>query len=66
VLIHDAWGRGYAREAVDAVVEHLLASGVTDVLAYVDPRNERSLALLDHLGFARVGEEDGDVVFRRR
>jgi RimJ/RimL family protein N-acetyltransferase len=52
----DAWGHGYAAEAVG----ELLRFGFTDlalhrVEADVDPRNEASVRLLERLGFTREG-----------
>jgi RimJ/RimL family protein N-acetyltransferase len=50
------WGRGYAREAVAAVVDHLFATtAIPAVTADVDPRNAGSLALLADLGFRETG-----------
>ena len=49
-------GRGYAREAVGAIVAHLFATlGLKKVLANYDPRNVRSGALLRRLGFVVEG-----------
>ncbi|HVA36332.1 MAG TPA: GNAT family N-acetyltransferase [Candidatus Dormibacteraeota bacterium] len=49
------WGAGYAREAA-ARIMHLLfeAYGLRRVEAFVDVRNERSIALLSALGFRRA------------
>lgn len=46
--------RGYAREAVAAVLDHLAAAGVTVARAFVDTRNASSIALLERLGFTRI------------
>lgn len=59
ILHPDAWGKGYAREALRPVLKrafdhHKLAA----VEADVDPRNEASLRLLKRLGFAEVGRAD--------
>ena len=49
-------GRGFAREAVAAVVARAFeVRGLTRLTADVDPRNERSLALLAKLGFRATG-----------
>jgi [ribosomal protein S5]-alanine N-acetyltransferase len=50
------WRRGYAREAVAAVLDRAFGEGIEAVVADVDPRNEASLALLQSLGFGRSGE----------
>lgn len=57
ILHPQTWGRGYAREALVAVIEHVRATRpeVGDLTADVDPRNERSLRLLASLGFERTG-----------
>ena len=50
------WGTGIAREAVNGVLTRAFAHGVTRVMADVDPRNTRSLAMLAKLGFKKTGE----------
>ena len=60
VLVPEAWGRGYAREAVAAMIEHLGAAyGRATARATVDTRNARSIALLEALGFERVRVREG-------
>lgn len=55
-LAPDRRGRGYATEAVDTLLGALFATGrVHRVEARLDPRNVRSVALLDRLGFTREG-----------
>lgn len=67
-------GRGFAREALMAVLDHLFcALGLHRVYASVDPRNDRSIALFERLGMRREahfreslwfqGEWADDVVF---
>ena len=52
ILHPDAWGKGIAREAMEAIIPHLFAtSDVPALTADVDPRHVASLALLDRLGF---------------
>lgn len=48
------WNKGYAREAVTAVIEHLF-SGVNlhRILADCDTENHNSMRLLERLGFRR-------------
>jgi [ribosomal protein S5]-alanine N-acetyltransferase len=49
------WGQGLASEATRAMVDHLASHyAVTQCLATVDRRNERSWRLLERLGFARA------------
>ena len=55
VLFRDAWGQGYAREAVTEVVRHLQVTySVLKYRATVDPRNIRSIRLLESLGFRQT------------
>ncbi|MDQ7248409.1 GNAT family N-acetyltransferase [Dongia sedimenti] len=56
-LFHrDVWGQGVAREAVGALLRHGFETlRFTSVRADVDPDNQRSLALLERLGFRRTG-----------
>jgi Acetyltransferases, including N-acetylases of ribosomal proteins len=75
ILDPAAWGRGYAHEALSAVVArgfemHRLAFATADV----DPRNIRSLRLLERMGFREthraartwnVGGEWCDSVYLR-
>lgn len=64
VLFVDAWGKGYAREAVAALIDHLRdAWNVRTLMATVDPRNRRSIALLEALAFRRGAlRKDADVI----
>jgi RimJ/RimL family protein N-acetyltransferase len=64
VLFHDAWGNGFAREGVAALIEHLRDDrGVGCVKATVDVRNRRSIALLEGLGFLRgVVRRNAEVI----
>ena len=68
------WGRGYAGEALRAFIEHRRAQGGTELTADVDPRNLRSLRLLQRAGFAetgraqrtcRIGDEWCDSIYLR-
>jgi RimJ/RimL family protein N-acetyltransferase len=56
--------RGYATEAVRALVEHTRGLGVRRFVASVAPGNEPSLRLVRGLGFVEVGrhwdDEDGE------
>ncbi len=50
------WGQGYATEACCRVLTMLFADyDVSEVNAQVDTRNAASIALLERLGFMRVG-----------
>lgn len=54
------WGRGVASEALRAFLPHVFARPDVDcITADVDPRNVRSLALLEGQGFVRTGHATG-------
>ena len=58
-LTPDARGRGYATEAVEALVTHLHAQGVAVVTARTSPDNRASGRVLQKLGFRQVGTDSG-------
>lgn len=72
-LAGDAQGRGYASEAVTAVLDWLFARGKHRVSADCDTRNVRSAALLERVGMRREahhlasawwkGEWTGELVY---
>lgn len=54
------WGRGLASEALRAFLPHVFSRADVDRLtADVDPRNLRSLAMLERHGFVRTGYATG-------
>lgn len=56
-ISHERWAQGLGSEAVRALVTFAFDSLLLHRLeADVDPRNERSLRLLDRLGFQREGQ----------
>lgn len=48
------WGRGYATAAATAALESVRTAGVRHVVAMVDARNERSIAVTRRLGMRRA------------
>lgn len=59
-LVTAAWGRGYGREAAQAVCRYGFATlRVAQILAIVDPNNEASIRLLRAIGMTYVR----DVMF---
>lgn len=68
--------RGYAAEAMRRVIDFLAARGAEIVKAWVDTRNEASIALLKKLGFSQVeflpkadhfkGQDSDEFVFARK
>ena len=56
ILHPDHWGRGFASEAMQALIPHLFARfPVAELTADADPRNIASLTLLARLGFRETG-----------
>ena len=56
ILMPGNEGRGIARECLSALITHLFREeGYHRIFADVDPRNRRSNALLERLGFTREG-----------
>lgn len=54
------WGRGLASEALRAFLPHVFSRPDVDrITADVDPRNTRSLAMLERHGFVRTGYATG-------
>ncbi|MDX2675879.1 GNAT family N-acetyltransferase [Streptomyces sp. NY05-11A] len=49
-LGREHWGRGYATTAARMTLERVRAAGVPGVVAMVDARNERSIAVAQRLG----------------
>ena len=57
----DAWGRGWATEAASAVLVHAFTTlGLSEVVAFTVPANERSRALMERLGMQRDAAGDFD------
>jgi RimJ/RimL family protein N-acetyltransferase len=53
------WGKGYAHEALQAVIDRAFgAGGYEEIRAEADPRNERCLRLLARLGFRETGRAE--------
>ena len=59
------WRRGFAREAVSAMMEHLSQNGAASFEAVIDIRNTASKALAASLGFARAETRGLDEHWRR-
>ncbi|MFZ5481012.1 MAG: GNAT family N-acetyltransferase [Myxococcota bacterium] len=62
----DFWGMGYASEAVGAVVDHLVASGIVELRATVAEGNVASRRVLERHGFTRQGTHEGELLYVRR
>jgi RimJ/RimL family protein N-acetyltransferase len=61
ILAPDLWGRGLARDALEAVIARARSRGLARIAADVDPRNAASIGLLTRLGFVRTGEAKATV-----
>lgn len=62
MLGREAWGQGYALEAMQAVLAYAAASGLRRLLARSHLGNRRSDALLEKLGFVEEGMLRGHVL----
>ena len=63
VLAHDAWGLGYATEALSAVRDHAAALGVERVYALCHPAHRASARVLEKCGFVSEGTLPGYAQF---
>ena len=61
MLIREAWGRGYALEAMRAVIAHAAGEGFKTLTARTHLGNRRSEALLLNLGFVDDGRVRGMI-----
>jgi RimJ/RimL family protein N-acetyltransferase len=56
ILRRDHWGRGFAHEALSAVVDHAFGTlGLHRLEADIDPRNRASVRSVERLGFTLEG-----------
>jgi [ribosomal protein S5]-alanine N-acetyltransferase len=62
MLGRDAWGQGYALEAMQAVLAYAATAGLRRLLARTHLGNRRSDTLLEKLGFAEEGMLRGHVL----
>lgn len=62
MLSRDAWGQGYALEAMRTVIAFAATSGLRKLTARTHLGNRRSEALLDKLGFAEEGLLRGHIL----
>ena len=65
ILHPDHWGRGYAQEAMAAILPRIFARfpQIEALTAEIDPRNAASAALLRRLGFTLVRIGRGDFLY---
>jgi RimJ/RimL family protein N-acetyltransferase len=55
IFARNAWGKGFAREALQSLIEHAKGCGMTSIMADIDPRNERVRLFLEKFGFKKTG-----------
>ncbi len=68
-LVYDGHeGRGYATEAARALRDWAAAGGMRGLVSYIDPANDRSVAVAERLGATRDDEaprqDPDDLVYR--
>ena len=61
----DHWGRGYAKESCQKLIDLAFRQGVHRIYAECDPQNENSWGLLEGLGFQREALLKQNVYFWR-
>lgn len=63
ILHPRAWGQGFAREAVTAVLDHVFDKGIVEqVIAESDPANDGSIRVLTSLGFVQTGAAKATIM----
>ena len=56
LLSQQNWGKGFAREAMLGILEYLFTNrSLVEITADIDPRNRRSISVLESMGFVKVG-----------
>ena len=61
-LVEEAWGKGYAREAVDTALAYAFeAFAAQRIVTLVDEPNERSRRLMQRCGFREIGAAQGPL-----
>lgn len=63
VLAREHWGKGYAKEACQAMIGEAFQQGAHRIYAECDPQNQPSWKLLERLGMAREAHLRRNVFF---
>jgi diamine N-acetyltransferase len=68
LMIDDGFqGRGYGRDALEAIVENVRERGQSMIRLSVAPKNEQALEFYRRNGFVETGEvQDGEIVMERQ
>ncbi|WP_246448890.1 GNAT family N-acetyltransferase [Sphingomonas sabuli] len=66
IISRHCWGRGFAKEALQAYIKHVKRRGSDELTADVDPRNAACLRLLEKCGFVETGRETATYVVNGR
>ena len=61
--IPGSWGRGYAKESCNALIEKAFGEGIHRIYAECDPENPNSWRFLESLGFAKEAHFKENVYF---
>ncbi|MGN0667427.1 MAG: GNAT family N-acetyltransferase [Huintestinicola sp.] len=57
------WGKGYAKEGCNAIVQHSFQNGIHRIFAECDPENTGSWRLLESIGFEKEAHLKQNVYF---
>ena len=60
------WGKGFATAAVAWLIGQLHSMNVDNIVATVEDRNQRSIRLLESLGFQQTRRRGTEIVFELR
>jgi RimJ/RimL family protein N-acetyltransferase len=55
IFARSAWGKGFAREAIEGLIKRSQVRGMTSIIADIDPRNVRVARFLEKFGFRQTG-----------
>jgi RimJ/RimL family protein N-acetyltransferase len=63
LIAKDYWGKGFATVAVAWLIHQLSSIGVDKIVATVEERNQRSMRVLEKLGFLITQRRGTEIVF---
>ena len=59
-----SWGKGFAREAVTAMIQFAIQNGITKVHAITNPSNTAAITLVESLGFRHCHTEGNEAFYK--